>query len=333
MLSPNTSSHQVVCAIDSNMAYALVVVVSSLKSTASSPFALTVGYLDDTLPEGDRQFVARACAHLGVPVSFMMLAHDDRFITQGHISPTTFAKFLLADALPEAHLWLDADTIASPGWDTIFEDIDHTTLDEGLVVAHRGSSSSSASQNGSTELPFNAGVLGWPAGQRKNWQEPLDSLQVVDTQEQFLFNLLYAKGARFVSERFNTLTYRLDTIPAKDPPFIIHYAGAHKPWHLRRPLTHHCTEYRCPWSAWFHAEGHLLESTNGTPLAQELVTRQHQALRTGRVRWQRDHSGYLLLRLLTALGPLSPSVVSLLGALRRWVPRGTHPIHERFQGE
>ena len=333
MVSSNTSPHQVVCAIDSNMAYALVVVVSSLKSAASSPFALTVGYLDDTLPESDRQFVARACAHLGVPVTFMMLAHDARFITQGHISPTTFAKFLLADAVPEAHLWLDADTIASPGWDTIFEDIDHTTLDEGLVVAHRGPSSSSVSQNGSTDLPFNAGVLGWPAGQRRDWQGPLDSLQVVDTQEQFLFNLLYAKAARFVSERFNTLTYRLDTIPAEDPPFIIHYAGAHKPWHLRRPLAHHCTEYRCPWYAWFHAEGHLLESTNGTPLAQELVTRQHQALRTGRVRWQRDHSGYLLLRLLTALGPISPLIVSLLGALGRWVPRGTHPIHERFRGE
>jgi len=168
MLSPNTSPHHGRrVPLDSNMAYALVVLISSLKSAASSPFSLTVGYLDDTLPESDRQFVARACAHLEVPVDFMPLANDARFITQGHISPTTFAKFLLADALPQAHLWLDADTIASPDWDAIFEDIDHTTLDEGLVVAHRGSSSSSVSQNGSTELPFNAGVLGWPAGQRK----------------------------------------------------------------------------------------------------------------------------------------------------------------------
>jgi lipopolysaccharide biosynthesis glycosyltransferase len=333
MLSPDTSPHQVVCAIDSNMAYALIVVVSSLKSAESSPFDLTVGYLDNTLPESDRQFITRACAHLGVTVIFMVLASDARFITQGHISPTTFAKFLLADALPEAHLWLDADTIASSGWDTIFEDIDRATLDEGLVAARRGTSSPKASQNASTELTFNAGVLGWPAGQRRNWREPLDSLEVVDTQEQFLFNLLYAKSARFVSERFNTLTYRLDTIPAEDPPFIIHYAGAHKPWHLRRPLAHHCTEYRCPWSAWFRAESHLLEGAGGTPLAQELATRQHQALRTGRVRWQRDHSGYLLLRLLTALGPLSPSIVFLLRAFSRWAPGGTHPLHERFRGK
>ena len=323
--------HQVVCAIDSNMAYALVVLVSSLSHTASGPFDLTVGYLDDTLPEGDRDFVSLACANLGVAVRFMPLANDERFITQGHISPTTFAKFLLADALPEAHLWMDADTIALPGWDSVFTTIHQATPDEGLVVAHRGSSTAHTTEKNPADLAFNAGVLGWPAGKRRNWQEPLDSLEIVDTQEQFLFNLLYAPTATFVSERFNTLTYRIDTIPSTDPPFVIHYAGAHKPWHLRRALSHHCTDYHCPWSAWFYAERRFLERIEGTPLRQELARRQSHALHTGRIRWRRDHSGYLLLRLLTALGALSTPLVALLGVAWRVVPRGTHPLHHRFR--
>jgi len=317
--SAATPVRHVVCAIDSQMVYGLAVVMSSLQRTTTEPFRLTIGYLAGTLPEGDREFLGRVMEHLGISHVFSDLGNDPRFITQGHISPTTFAKFLLADQNTDAHLWLDADTIALPGWDSIFGLLDSTTEQQGLLVAERG-----ADKRG---LPFNAGVLGWPAGPRRDWSSRLNELEIVDTQEQYLFNELYAPTAKTVSERYNSLTYRIDKVPENDPPVIIHYAGAHKPWHLPRSLTARCRDCECPWSAWFAAEADFLRGLGDDSLLRETRRRQRNALRSGKVRWQRDHAGLLFLRILVSLGPLGRVLVGLLGPLSSRVPRGTHPLH------
>ena len=309
----------VVCAVDAQMVYALAVVMSSLQRAATKPFRLTIGYLAGTLPGSDRDYLARVMDHLGIPHVFSDLGNDSRFITQGHISPTTFAKFLLADQTSDAHLWLDADTVALPGWDSIFGLLDSTTPHQGLLVAERG-----ADKQG---LPFNAGVLGWPAGTRRDWSARLNDLEVVDTQEQYLFNELYAPTAKTVSERYNALTYRIDRIPENNPPYIIHYAGAHKPWHVPRALTGRCVDYGCPWSAWFVAEAQFLSGIEDASLLEETHRRQRQALRAGKVRWQRDHAGLIFLRILVTLGPLGRVLVGLLGPLASRAPRGTHPLH------
>ena len=324
--SGSKTAHHVVCAIDSEMSYALSVLLGSLATTHLSPFQLTVGYLDDALHTRDRVFLEALCKELRIEVRFLQLTSRQSFISQGHISPTTFAKFLLADAIEEAHLWVDADTVALPGWDAIFPAILSATEKEGLVVTSRGNAYGSRALDPDA-LAFNAGILGFPRAKRREWEGPLSSLAVVNTQEQFLFNLLYADTAVTVSEKFNLLTYRVDSLDPDDMPFIIHYAGAHKPWHLRRDLSQSCVDHRCPWSAWFEAEEKIFDRLRDTSVLGELKSRQHQALITGRVKLRRDHSGYNFLRLLTAIGPLAPIVVNLLTLLKQWVPRGTHPIH------
>ncbi|MDA8777026.1 hypothetical protein N9M74_00095 [Pontimonas sp.] len=318
--------HHVACAVDSQMSYALSVLLSSLKKTSSAPFCLTIGYLEGTLDRNDCLYLEQVCDNLTIRMNFLPLESKDSFISQGHISPTTFAKFLLADAIEGPHLWIDADTIALPGWDSIFSTILSASEEEGLVVASRGTTSISGGSRPS-DLPFNAGVLGFPAGARRDWETPLASLEMVDTQEQFLFNQLYAETAIRVSENFNQLTYRIESLVSTNMPFIIHFAGAHKPWHLRRNLTKSCMAFECPWSAWFEAEQNLYAQFRNTPLLPELERRQRVALKAGKLRLRRDHSGYNFLRLLTALGPLSPFVLNFLGLLKQWIPRGTHPIH------
>jgi len=316
----------VVCAVDSQMVYGLTVLLGSLKNTSHEYFTLTVGYLGERLPEDDRSFLQGVTEALEIDTEFRPLPDRDIFITQGHISPTTFAKFLLGDHYPTPHVWIDADTIALPGWDQLFDEATACSTAEGLLVAERGSDSS-GQQGKQSDLLFNAGVLGWPAGGRRDWETPLGSLAVVDTQEQFLFNELYALTARRVSEKFNLLTYRVDSLDPNDMPYIIHFAGAHKPWHLRRDLANACLDHQCPWAAWFEAEQDLHSMLNNTSLGDELRRRQRDALRTGTVRLRRDHSGYNFLRLLTSLGPVAPFVVNVLRLLKQWVPRGTHPIH------
>jgi len=314
---------RVVCAIDSHMTYGLVVLLGSLHRTSSRPFRVTVGYLEDSLPEADRDRVAKIAAGLGVPLDFLPLPHNPLFIAQGHISPTTFAKFLLADSISEPHLWIDADTVALPGWDSIQDSILTSDEREGLVVAERSSAGSSPTPG----LPFNAGVLGWPKGTRRDWVTPLATMDNVDTQEQALFNELYADTARYVAEKFNTLTYRLERLDDNDLPFIIHYAGAHKPWHLPRRLAHFCVTARCPWAAWCEAESALMDELSLDPAGRTLRKMGDEARSSGTLRWRRDHSGVWLLRALAIMGPAAPIVVRFLRLLKQWVPRGTHPIH------
>jgi len=324
--SVSQAANHVVCAVDSDMSYALSILLSSLATTRQMPFHVTVGYLDDALPGSEQEFLKAICKELHIQIDFLPLEARKSFISQGHISPTTFAKFLLADAIQGAHLWLDADTIALPGWDGIFRSIYSASPQEGLIVAARGNSPEGR-VIGTRSLAFNAGILGFPKGIRRDWENPLASVDMVDTQEQFLFYQLYAHTAIKVSEKFNLLTYRVDSLDPHDMPYIIHYAGAHKPWHLRRDMSQSCMDHRCPWSAWFEAEEEFFDRLRDTSLLGELKSRQHQALITGRVKLRRDHSGYNFLRLLTAIGPLAPIVVNLLTLLKQWVPRGTHPIH------
>lgn len=316
----------VVCAVDSQMVYGLTVLLSSLRNTSREDFFLTIGYLGERLSQDDRDFLQQVTDKLEIDTEFLPLPDRDIFISQGHISPTTFAKFLLGDHYPTPHVWVDADTVALAGWDQLFDEVTACSATEGLVVAERGSNSSSQ-QGKPSGLPFNAGVLGWPSGDRRDWATPLASLEEVETQEQFLFNQLYAPAARRVSEKFNLLTYRVDFLDQSNMPYIIHFAGAHKPWHLKRDLIGACLAHQCPWSAWFEAERKLLDRLKNTALGIELERRQKFALRAGTVRLRRDHSGYNFLRLLTSLGPVSPIVINVLRLLKQWVPRGTHPIH------
>lgn len=319
--------NHVVCAIDSQMTYGLAVLFSSLARTASTRFHVTVGYLAETLSPQDRRFLASLSDTLHLPLTFLPLPSNPLFITQGHISPTTFAKFLLADAIPEAHLWIDADAVALPGWDQVFESIHAATPKKGLVVAARGKDNDRPRSQEGEGLRFNAGVLGWPAGARRDWLTPLAVMEDVATQEQALFNQLYGDSAQTVSEAFNTLTYRLERLIPSQLPAIIHFAGAHKPWHLPRQLKHVCMEYRCPWAAWFDAEAELADMLTNNPLLEHLTHYQRLARKTGRFSWRRDHTGLRLAKTLALMGPLAPIAVRLLRLVAQWVPRGTHPLH------
>jgi len=321
------SPPHVAVAIDSNMVFPLAILLSSLSAHSHTPPGLTMGYLEGALDVTEREFLSAVCEHLGLDYQWLELGNDPRFINQGHISPTTFAKFLLADAIKESHLWLDADTVVLPGWEEIFALIQRAKKTSGLVVARRDDTHADPPAQAEGALPFNAGVLGWPKRPRKDWSSVLTSLEEVATQEQYLFNKLYAPEATWVSEKFNMLTYRTDRLSSESPPFIIHYAGAHKPWHLPRTLAGRCLSYHCPWSEWFRAEQAFLTALGGTPLHTQALGQQKKALSAGKIRWQRDHAGLVFIRLLRLFGPAARPLLWLLSPLRQWVPRGTHPIH------
>ncbi len=323
------SKRVVTGATDNRMVYGLLVWASSLAHTASEPFHLVVAYFEGTLSEKNAALITGVLDHQAIEHSFLKLTLDDRFVTQGHISPTTFTKFLLADAILTPHLWIDVDTVAQEGWDTLFEVVTTSVEPVDLVVAERGDRTSTTSPESfvPSDLPFNAGVLGWPATPRRDWAKALATVGDVPTIEQFVLNLLYAPTCVQVSESYNTLTYRIDSLRGQPSPQIVHYAGAHKPWHLPRRFARSCLAHQCPWSLWFSAETEFLQSLTRSPWVEPVGRLAIETLSSSSLRWGRDHSGVWLLRVLKALGPLGWGIVLLAKPLSRWVPRGTHPLH------
>lgn len=321
------SERLVTLAVDDNMAYAACVLIYSLDSSARAPFSVALGYLRGSLSRSNQDLIQAICRELEVSLVFEELAPDPRFITQGHISATTFTKFQLADLHPESHLWIDADTVALPGWDGLFSATNNAPLSAGLVVAERGDIGPEKSNDDPSALPFNAGILGWPRGRRKDWSSALDQLKEVSTQEQFLLNHLYSENAMRVSEQFNMLTYRIDTLNEENLPFVIHYAGAHKPWQLQQRFRFKCMHHRCPWTRWYVAEEQLHLRLGDSPVRLSLRRSATDALRSGLARASRQHSGLHLLKILNFLGPLGWPLVWAGSALKRFIPRGTHPLH------
>lgn len=324
------SKRVVTGATDDTMVYGMLVWASSLVHTAAQPFHLVVAYFAGTLSSQNLRTIEAVLDALGQEHSFLELAPDQRFVAQGHISPTTFTKFLIADAIPSPHLWIDVDTVVTPGWDELFTAVSAAKPQYDLVVADRGDRKTVPGPGAvmtPSDLPFNAGVLGWPATPRKDWAGQLDTVGDVPTIEQYVFNTLYAESCHRVSESFNTLTYRFDSLRKSELPRIIHYAGAHKPWHLPRRFSGLCAGHRCPWSAWFIAEDAFLQLIAHEALSGEVTRLRRKALVSGRLRRHRDHSGVWLLRGLGLLGPLGWVVVLAAKPLSRWIPRGTHPLH------
>lgn len=318
-------------AVDDNMAFPLCVVLSSMKRHAASPFSLVVGHLQGSLTDENLRLIKEVAETLGIPVVFRELEPDALFISQGHISPTTFTKFLLSDAIPDSHLWVDADTIVHSGWDQLFDLVRSAPATAELVVAQRGyrGNKSVTRTDDPSLLAFNAGVLGWPNAPRRPWRDALAVLDSFATQEQYLLNHLYSGATFAVPESYNTLTYRVDRVPPGEIPFILHFAGAHKPWHLHRSLSHLCEEYGCPWALWFLEERYLFENMTNSSLRGRLRRAQKKALESSRFRPGRDFSGLNLVTTLRLMGPFKVPLTRLLRGLSSKVPRGTHPLHPK----
>ena len=321
--------HVVAGAIDDNMLYPLLVWAWSLSESAVKPFRIVIGFLEDELSAKNRTIIGEVLDVLSIRHELVELKKDTRFIAQGHISPTTFTKFLLADLIAGPHVWIDVDAVAKPGWDEIFQEMAAVPASVYLVVVDRGKgvSTQASGIESPSNLAFNAGVLGWPGKKRKDWSKQLDSVGLVDTQEQFLFNKLYGSHSHKVSESFNTLTYRYDSFSRLDKPRITHYAGAHKPWHLPRRFSQLCLNHRCPWSLWFVSESAFLEAISEEPVRDTVAQEQKRALGVTRLSLNRGQTGLALLRVLRSIGQLGWLIIFASKPFKRWIPRGTHPLH------
>ncbi len=219
--------------------------------------------------------------------------------------------------------------IATAGWDAIYGEISSAPTDAHLVVTTRGERApvSTGTPAKPSDLAFNAGVLGWPARTRIPWSEALDDAEVVDTQEQYLFNTLYGEHLSTISERFNTLTYRYDQLDSGELPFITHYAGAHKPWHVPRRFSQGLPHASMPLVALVPGREELLAKLSDYESFDQIARLQSAGASVRRGKSFRRSARAGSSASSASFRPLGWLLVAVAKPFRRFIPRGTHPLH------
>jgi len=302
--NPVQEKRIVALALDDQMVYAFFVLVHSLVTTNRHPFHLIVGYFEGRLSLAHQKLMAAFLDHLGQSAEIRELVPHPLFTERRHLTITTFSKFVISDAVQDAHLWIDLDTIARAGWDDFFEPLNSAPSTVALVVASKLESPHTRFEG------FNAGVLGWTRAPREEWLPELANLpEKRFSSEQHLFNILYKENCHKVDVRFNFLSSWHEQSQELARASIIHYSGPLKPWHLARRHAKAWALINPSWSAWFDGETKFLEDIAGTLLEGPLKGLGRRAVFSGRLHTGKGALAGWVLRGLAVLGTLGNPVV------------------------
>ena len=307
MTTPATPSNTVAVALDDKMVYAFFVLIHSLLRTAHQPFTLIVGHFTGRLAPQNSALIGAFLHQLEISADIRELTPSPLFTERRHLTITTFSKFVISDAVPDAHLWVDLDTVGREGWDDIFTTLHQAGPDTTLVVAAKIESPHTRFSG------FNAGVLGWTTSPRKPWQEELAHLpEKRFSSEQHLFNTLYHDNNTVVDVRFNFLSSWHTHREERERASIIHYSGPVKPWHLPRRHREAWRAINPSWEAWFDAEDHLNEASLDSDTRQKLTSLGRRAITSGRLHTGKGALAGWFMRFLALAGPLGTPLVAVL---------------------
>lgn len=306
-----TTKNIVVLALDDRMVYGFHVLAHSLVATARSEIFIVVGHLSGKLSPKNRAYVKTVLSWCGIDHEIVEYQPHELFTERRHLTATTFLKFVISDELSNAHLWLDIDTMVTPGWDTIFDEMRDAPDATGIVVAEKIDSPHTRFDG------FNAGVLGWTASPRQKWLPTLASLpEKRFSSEQYLFNILYTGRTSAIAANYNFLSSWHEQFRAEEPPKIVHYSGPLKPWHLHRVHALSWRSINPTWQLWFSAEERLLADIKHSPLARETARAARKALFSGRTNLGKGSSASWLLKIFAILGPVGSPIGRMLARRR-----------------
>ena len=297
----------VALALDDKMVYGFMVLVHSLLHTTSRPISLLVGFFEGKLSEANVALVQDYLAWQGADYDIRELTPHELFTERRHLTITTFSKFVLSDQYDGAHLWVDLDTVALPGWDGMFDAMHAAPTGICMIVADKISGPQTRFDG------FNAGILGWTRHPRKNWLPELANLpEKRFSSEQYLFNTLYLGSVDYVPVGYNFLSSWHKDFAQTDNIQIIHYSGPIKPWHLARRHRRAWQGINPTWESWFRAEDDLFQAEIPPSLALRLAAAKRQALFSGRLHTGKGALAGWIMRALAVLGPLGDPVVAII---------------------
>jgi len=235
---------KVICATDNGYVLPLLVAVYSAKNNATSDFDVTVAYFPSELSSENLILLSKVLEYIGVTFEFKALTLSEHMTQKDHITPTSYSRLLCADQFTGLFMWLDADTLCLPGWDSIYLDDSNIPHNVTLSVVRDSIISSSSIKTEKNESIikmgkdyFNTGIalINCDRWKKLNFQEQWPQLLVESNRrgfqyaDQCVLNFMCSGEVNYISPNYNTLAATRRKNP-KDEPLILHFAGTKKPW-------------------------------------------------------------------------------------------------------
>ena len=236
--------NHVICATDDDYVLPFLVMLQSAKLNSREDFSITIGYDSNALSQENKRIISIVLGIIGVDFRFTELEITEDMAKRGHISGTSYARLILADRSDGFALWLDADLICLPNWDTIFSaSVDNENRNLISVVRDSGVTGEIIRNSNNESLKiaglnyFNAGVLVFACDNwrklefQKKWPAILKQADELGFQwaDQCVLNYICQENVNYLAPDYNVLAgsrkHRL-----RSKPYILHFAGGSKPW-------------------------------------------------------------------------------------------------------
>lgn len=301
------TTNVVALALDDKMVFGFLVLVHALLTTAQRPVSLLVGFFSGKLSKSNITLVRDYLEWLSADYEIRELTAHELFTERRHLTITTFSKFVLSDQYDGAHLWVDLDTVALPGWDGMFDAMHAAPKGIRMIVADKIAGPQTRFDG------FNAGILGWTRHPRKEWLPELANLpEKRFSSEQYLFNTLYLDSVDYVPVGYNFLSSWHKNFSTTSDVRIIHYSGPIKPWHLARRHRRAWRSINSTWESWFLAEDSMEATTMPSSLSARVARAKREALFSGRLHTGKGALAGWVMRALAVLGPVGDPIVAVI---------------------
>jgi lipopolysaccharide biosynthesis glycosyltransferase len=243
-----TNIVNVASGVDNNYVFPLLVMLNSARDNSFKDINFYLGYSGSSLSIQNRNRISKVCRMLDISVEFVELKYDldTNISTSSHLTEVTYYRLLLADQLHQTFLWLDSDIILFKSWDSIFDQYEKIEVDiialavqDPIVLENSDLVKTNLALKLSGNEYFNAGVfLINPVLWRTNkldvfWKTLISrySEYGFKFQDQDVLNYTLRGRVKLIPADYNFIVSR-NFSSNKGSPFIVHYAGALKPWHI-----------------------------------------------------------------------------------------------------
>jgi lipopolysaccharide biosynthesis glycosyltransferase len=240
--------NRVAAGIDDNYLGPFLVMLYSAWKTSHKIFEVVVGYVPSNLNAASRKLIQEVTDALGIELEFLEVAIPPDVGFPAHLSPATYIRLLLADALEETFVWLDSDLVCEEGWEQLLERqckpgiIVCAVKDQVANIDWRQSLNSSI-RNGGGDY-FNSGVMvvdgkNWSKlGFDKQWRNLLANYTEYHFQwaDQCVINFLAKNYFEPLEQKFNFQEQFQRDKPCSGA-YIRHFTGHIKPWNYKNDVS------------------------------------------------------------------------------------------------
>jgi lipopolysaccharide biosynthesis glycosyltransferase len=166
----------------------------------------------------------------------------------------------------------------------------------------------------------------WNTDKRPQWRNIAENLpRQRASSDQVIFNTIYGSFFLDLPGEFNWLAYQANDSEKKNQPYLVHYAGPYKPWHLHPSLYKYCAMDKCTWYPYHETIREILEKDE---LKIQIAKWHKKSMLEGQANFGGAATFKSLLSPLYRVPVLAKLLVSALRLARGlFPPQDFHPIH------